>query len=148
MVTPAILKELSQTVPVQPVVRRVVDASPQWILSEMYGKAPNAPVHDAFGKFLLLEEIGHGADGQVYLGQQLDLGNRLVVLKITEATGAEHLSLARLQHTNIVPLFGIVEDSEHRQRALCMPFFGRATLKHIFLGLTSIPCCQRPAPIC
>jgi serine/threonine protein kinase/tetratricopeptide (TPR) repeat protein len=96
-----------------------------------------------FCNFELIEELGHGGEGHVYLGRQLDLANRPVVLKITKAAGVEHLSLARLQHTHIVPLYDVFEEKAQGQRALCMPYFGRATLKHVLEKLAPTPCAQR-----
>jgi hypothetical protein len=56
------------------------------------------------GDFHLLAELGSGALGRVFLATQPSLADRPVVVKMTPADGQEHLSLARLQHTHIVPL--------------------------------------------
>lgn len=93
------------------------------------------PPEENLGPFRLLRELGHGGGGRVYLAKQSDLANRLVVLKIIPSEVSEHLSLARLQHTNIVPLFGVHEDPADDRRALCMPFFGSTTLGHVMDAL-------------
>ena len=82
--------------------------------------------------FRLIWELGRGAAGRVFLASQPSLADRPVVLKITSRGREEHLSLARLQHMNIVPLY-----SEHVLQArnlqiLCMPFLGGATLAQVF----------------
>jgi serine/threonine protein kinase/tetratricopeptide (TPR) repeat protein len=111
-------------------------------LMDVLGATPqlNLPDHgpppmETFGQFHLLHELGHGGGGRVYLASQSDLANRLVVLKFIPNEISEHLSLARLQHTSIVPLFGVYDDPDDNRRALCMPFFGSTTLGHVMDGL-------------
>src|SRR5947209_1802701 len=53
------------------------------------------------GEFRLLRELGRGGQGRVFLATQPSLSDRPLVVKLTAPTGQEHLSLARLQHTNI-----------------------------------------------
>lgn len=65
-------------------------------------------VGEELGPFRLLAELGRGASGKTYLAADPVLANRLVVLKVISDDQEEHLSLARLQHTHIIPLF-----SEH-----------------------------------
>src|SRR6187397_2844833 len=57
--------------------------------------------------FHLLQVLGKGAFGTVYLARQGDLADRLVVLKITPRCDDEPRLLAQLQHTNIVPIYSI-----------------------------------------
>ncbi len=80
---------------------------------------------DRFLNFNLQQEIGRGAFARVFLAQQGDLADRLVVLKVASGHSLEPQHLARLQHTNIVPIYSV-----HRQEemtAVCMPFFGTRT---------------------
>lgn len=96
-------------------------------------------VGEVVAGFRLLAELGRGAAGRVYLAAQPSLGDRRVVVKITAGDRGEHLSLARLQHMNIVPLY-----SEHRLRdrnlqVLCMPFLGGATLAQVLEALEPVP---------
>jgi serine/threonine protein kinase/Flp pilus assembly protein TadD len=86
--------------------------------------------------FRLLAELGRGAAGSVFLAVQPSLAGRPVVLKVTPRGREEHLSLARLQHMNIVPIY-----SEHVLQArnlqiLCMPFLGGATLEKVLQSLS------------
>ncbi len=84
-------------------------------------------VVQAFPEFEPVEELGKGAFGRVFLARQRDLADRLVAIKVTSDTTTEPERLARLQHTNIVPVYS-VHRTAHWQ-AICMPFFGRHTLK-------------------
>jgi tetratricopeptide (TPR) repeat protein len=85
-------------------------------------------VGQAFGEFRLVEELGRGAVGRVFLAVQPALADRPVVLKLTPAGGGEHLSLARLQHTHIVPLYSAHAFPSYGLEGLCLPYFGGATL--------------------
>ena len=96
-------------------------------------------VGQSVGEFRLIDEIARGASGRVYLAVQAALAERPVVLKITPLDGAEHLALARLQHTNIVPLYAALEHKAQNIRVLCMPYFGKATLGSALKELASAP---------
>jgi eukaryotic-like serine/threonine-protein kinase len=85
---------------------------------------------ELFG-FRLRQPLGRGAFAKVYLAEQPDLAGRPVVLKVSAAEGSEHQTLARLQHTNIVPIFSVHEDDRAGLRAVCMPYFGGGTLSGI-----------------
>jgi serine/threonine protein kinase/Tfp pilus assembly protein PilF len=88
--------------------------------------------------FRLERELGRGSFGRVYLAQQGDLADRRVVLKVTGATPTiEPRVLARLQHTNIVPVYSV-----HRSgllQVLCMPYFGATTLALVVRELRKLP---------
>jgi serine/threonine protein kinase/Tfp pilus assembly protein PilF len=76
--------------------------------------------------FHLLEELGRGAFGRVFLARQGDLANRLVALKVSTDLIGETQTLALLQHTNIVPVYSAYRAGP--LQALCMPYFGSTTL--------------------
>ena len=61
-------------------------------------------VGEHFADCVLVAGLGQGTGGRVFLAKQADLGDRLIVLKVTPFRGGEHLSLARQVHTHIVPL--------------------------------------------
>src|SRR5262245_452453 len=100
-------------------------------------------VGQSLGDFRLVEEIGRGGQGRVFLATESTLGDRPVVLKITPRTGHEHLSLARLQHTHIVPLLSVLDEAETDWRVLCMPYFGGLTLAAILTALADQSPAQR-----
>jgi serine/threonine protein kinase len=105
-----------------------------WLLQEEAGTDyPQA--NEQLGEFQLLAELGRGAEGRVFLARELSLGGRPVVLKLTRRDGREHLSLARLQNTNIVPLYSVSEHPDRNLRVLCMPCLGGTTLAHVLEDL-------------
>jgi serine/threonine protein kinase/Flp pilus assembly protein TadD len=93
-------------------------------LAAAAARMPNAG--EEFAGFRLLRELGRGAFGRVFLAEQTDLADRPVVLKVTLDARTEVRALARLLHTNIVPVYSV-----HRAglfQAVCMPFCGTTTL--------------------
>ncbi len=96
------------------------------------------------GEFQLLSELGRGLRGRVFLARQVPLSDRLVVVKFTPRTGvAEHRTLARLQHTNIVPLYAALDDDSRMLRIMCMPYFCGSTLAAALKQLRGIPPADR-----
>jgi serine/threonine protein kinase/Flp pilus assembly protein TadD len=81
--------------------------------------------------FRLIAELGRGAFGRVYLAEQTGLAGRRVAVKLSTKFGVdEPETLARLQHTHIVPVY-----STHRSGAfqvVVMPFLGALTLADLF----------------
>jgi serine/threonine protein kinase/tetratricopeptide (TPR) repeat protein len=88
-------------------------------------------VGEVFAGFRLLAELGRGASGRIFLAEQPSLADRPVVLKVTTGADDEHLSLARLQHMNIIPLYSEQVLLERGLRVLCMPYLGSATLARV-----------------
>ncbi len=89
---------------------------------------------------------GAARAGHVFLASQPSLGDRPVVVKLTTFHGQEHLTLARLQHTNIVPLYAVVDDAVRKLRILCMPYFGGVTLDVLLDKLADLPPRDRNLP--
>jgi eukaryotic-like serine/threonine-protein kinase len=81
--------------------------------------------------FRLMEELGRGAFARVFLAQERQLGDRPVALKVARAGSREPQTLARLQHTHIVPVYSYRTDKVTGLHLLCMPFFGRVTLARV-----------------
>ena len=82
-------------------------------------------VGQMFAGFELVAVLGRGTFGRVYLARQGELSDRFVALKISTNLTGESRTLARLQHTNIVPIYSV-----HRVdsfQAVCMPYFGATT---------------------
>jgi serine/threonine protein kinase/lipoprotein NlpI len=98
---------------------------------------------DTVGDFRLLAELGRGGQGRVFVAAQSSLGGRPVVLKIAARGSHEHLSLARLQHTHIVPLLSVLDEPQRNLRVLCMPYYGGLTLAALLTALMERPADQR-----
>jgi serine/threonine protein kinase/Flp pilus assembly protein TadD len=108
-------------------------------LLDLTPRAPSVPAAgEVLGEYRLLAELGRGGLGRVFLAEQSFLAGRLVVLKVSPRTGREHLSLARLQHTHIVPLYAVREFPERDLRALCMPCLGGTTLDRVLRRLGGV----------
>ena len=96
-------------------------------LAQAVAQMPEAGT--SFQGFRLVEELGRGAFGRVFLARQGDLAGRPVVLKVAANVFGEAQALAQLQHTNIVPIYSV-----HRAgllQAVCMPYLGSATLADV-----------------
>jgi serine/threonine protein kinase/Tfp pilus assembly protein PilF len=100
-------------------------------------------VGESLGDFRIVAELGRGIHGCVFLASQSALADRPVVLKVTPARANEHLSLARLQHTHIIPLHAVYEFPARNLRALCMPFLGGATLASVLELMGGQPVTKR-----
>ncbi len=96
-------------------------------------------VGERLGGFRLLARLGAGSLGHTYLASDPALADRPVVLKLTPRGLDEHVSLARLQHTHIVPLYAAPEFPGRDLRALCMPYLGGASLDRVLDDLRSRP---------
>ncbi len=95
---------------------------------------------DVLAGFRILHELGRGAFARVYLAEEIRLGRRLVAIKVSRAEGDEPRILARLQHTNIVPVHSAYDDPETGLRVLCMPFFGGANLAQVLDAAGGLSC--------
>ncbi len=98
------------------------------IASQQRNQRPVAlpDVGTRWANFELLQSLGTGAYSHVYLARQTDFANRLVALKLTSQQTSESATLARLQHTAIVPVFSTYV---HQQLyGICMPYLGNTTL--------------------
>jgi serine/threonine protein kinase len=98
---------------------------------------------EALGDFRLLAELGRGAHGRVFLARQAALADRPVVLKLGPGAGREHLSLSRLQHTHVVPLYSAHDFPERGLLGLCLPYFGGASLADLLGRLADRSAGQR-----
>ncbi|MEA2631687.1 MAG: eukaryotic-like serine/threonine-protein kinase, partial [Chloroflexota bacterium] len=97
-------------------------------------EAPLVPYPEAgqtIAGFYLVEELGRGSFARVFLAQERQLADRLVALKVAKAGSREPQTLARLQHTHIVPVHSTRTDPATGLHLLCMPFFGRLTLARV-----------------
>lgn len=96
-------------------------------------------VGDTLENCLLIAELGSGTSGRAFLAQQPSLAGRLVVLKVSNLLNGEEINLARLQHTNIMPLYWASTAAEHGLHVLAMPYLGRTTLAGLLSGMEEFP---------
>jgi serine/threonine protein kinase/Tfp pilus assembly protein PilF len=94
-------------------------------------------VGDELFGFRLRRELGSGAFARVFLAEEANLAGRLVVLKTSDTNGQEPQTLAQLQHTHIMPIHSVHEDAQAGLRAVCMPYFGGASLSCVLKTLWS-----------
>ncbi len=81
--------------------------------------------------FHLVEELGRGSFARVFLARERQLADRPVALKVARGGSREPQTLARLQHTHIVPVHSYRIDPVTGLHLLCMPYFGRVTLAQL-----------------
>ncbi len=81
--------------------------------------------------FHLREELGRGSFARVFLAEERQLADRPVALKVSRNGSREPQTLARLQHTHIVPVHSTRVDPATGLHLLCMPYFGRVTLERL-----------------
>jgi tetratricopeptide (TPR) repeat protein len=96
---------------------------------------PDAPwpaVGEKFLHFVLVSELGRGTFARVYLAIEPELGNRQVVVKVSNKGPAEAHTLGRLNHPNIVPVHSAGEDPLSGLSVVCMPYLGHATLDDVW----------------
>ncbi len=123
---------------VAPQLRRVLDihglvGSGQTTISHA-AAAPPIPFPEAgqtIAGFHLVEELGRGAFARVFRAEERQLADRPVALKVARAGSREPQTLARLQHTHIVPVHSTRTDPATGLHLLCMPYFGRITLARL-----------------
>ncbi len=97
-------------------------------LQRMAAPAGLPEAGDAIGPYRLLRELGRGAFARVFLAEQSDLGDRLVVVKVSTRPSSEPMLLARARHANIVEVLRHVDADDGALHLVCLPFLGGATL--------------------
>jgi eukaryotic-like serine/threonine-protein kinase len=91
-------------------------------------EAPCPEAGELFLGFRLERELGRGAFSRVFLAQETALGNRTVVVKVSHWGTSEALTLGRLAHPHIVPVYSVSTDERTGRSAVCMPYMGESTL--------------------
>ena len=102
-----------------------------WSRGARQGGARLPEAGQTIAGFRLVEELGRGAFARVYLAEEQHLADRPVALKVTRTGSREPQTLARLQHTHIVPVYSYRTDPATGLHLLCMPYLGRITLLQI-----------------
>ena len=86
---------------------------------------------DEVGPYFLRRELGRGSFARVFLAEQLNLENRLVVVKVATRQTREPWLLARVRHTHIVEILSHALVGEAGLHLICMPFWGGAPLSDV-----------------
>ncbi len=89
--------------------------------------------------FYLVAELGRGSFAHVFRAEERQLADRPVALKIARAGSREPQTLARLQHTHIVPIHSYRIDPATGLHLLCMPYLGHVTLAHLLAAVEESP---------
>jgi serine/threonine protein kinase/Tfp pilus assembly protein PilF len=110
--------------------------------SSVIGLALPSVGDELFG-FRLRHELGRGAFARVFLAEQEELAGRPVVVKVSAIEGEEPQTLAQLQHTHIVPIYSVHENKQAGVRAVCMPYFGGASLSRVLQAVANVN--EKPA---
>jgi serine/threonine protein kinase len=86
---------------------------------------------EEFLRFRLLKEMGRGGSARVFQAEEMDLGRRLVVLKISPDKGEEPSIQGRLDHPHIARVLSVVRPPEGGLRGLTMPYRPGKTLDDV-----------------
>ena len=81
-----------------------------------------------FSNFQVIEKLGQGALGHVFLCEQSGVGNRQTVVKVAFQGAYEAETQGKLSHLNIMPVYSVHVDELTMRSGICMPFHGRSTL--------------------
>jgi serine/threonine protein kinase len=84
-------------------------------------------VGESFAGYDLVDSLGRGSLARVYLARERALGERLVVVKISQDGAREAQMLGKVSHPAIVPVFSVQHDAASGWTAICMPLLGTAT---------------------
>ena len=77
----------------------------------------------AIGPYFLRRELGRGGFARVFLAEQTNLENRLVVLKVSTRMTREPWLLARVRHAHIVEIVSHATVDDGAFHLICMPFW-------------------------
>jgi eukaryotic-like serine/threonine-protein kinase len=93
---------------------------------------------DEVGPYYLRRELGRGSFARVFLAEQVNLEDRLVVVKVATRQTREPWLLARARHTHIVEVLSHALVGDVGLHLICMPFWGGAALSDV-LGARNGP---------
>src|SRR6266404_6197108 len=97
--------------------------------------------------FHLERELGCGAFSHVFLATEPALGGRRVVVKVSRLGAAEALTLGRLEHPNIGPVYSVRLEDLSGLAAVCMPYLGDATFEDLLEQIRSASAMPRRATV-
>ncbi len=96
--------------------------------SEPLPPVPLPEVGHEIGPFRFIRELGQGGFARVFLAEQSNLDDRLVVVKVSSRITPEHCLLARSNHPHIVDVYRQDLTDDGALQIICMPFQGGASL--------------------
>lgn len=120
-------------------LHEVIGSSNHADLWEFSPEAKLPEVGDEVGPYRLIRLLGSGGLARVFLAEQADLADRLVVIKIADRPSAEPRLLARARHPNIVEVLRHGTADQGKLHLICMPFLGGAPLSEILDELKNSP---------
>ena len=85
-------------------------------------------VNNEIGPYRLIADLGRGAFAKVFLAEQTNLDDRLVVVKVSTRVTEEPLLLARASHPNIVEVLTTTMVNGDAFQMIVMRFLGGTTL--------------------
>lgn len=136
--TPSLADYEERFPPLAERLRRVIDihglVGSGRSMSAQLPDLPEVPLPKAgqtIAGFHLVEELGRGSFARVFRAEERQLADRSVVLKVSRQGSREPQTLARLQHTHIVPVHSYRTDPATDLHLLCMPYLGRVTLAQV-----------------
>ncbi len=100
-------------------------------------------VGDEIGPYKLIRKLGSGGFARVFLAEQSDLADRLVVLKVATKPSPEPRLLARARHPYIVEILRHASAENGALHLICMPFLGGATVSTILSAASDV---ESPQP--
>jgi len=122
----------------RPDVESFCDRYPDWrdslasqlryhrLLSQAVGLPPPKPRFpesgESFEEFALRTQIGKGGYSRVFLADDLSLGGKRVVLKVSIDRGREAETQGALDHPHIVPINSVTYQPDEGLRGLAMPY--------------------------
>ncbi len=112
--------------------------------SSRLAEAPWPELGDSVGPYRLLRLLGEGAFARVYLAEQGDLADRLVVVKLSRRPSPEPGLLARARHPHIVEILSRATTADGALHLICMPYLGGATLGALTESMRSMQPRSRP----
>ncbi len=96
------------------------------LLSQAAGLQPPKPrfpeAGEGFEEFVLRTQIGKGGYSRVFLADDLSLGGKRVVLKVSVDRGREAETQGALDHPHIVPVNSVAYQPDGLLRGLSMPY--------------------------
>jgi len=95
-----------------------------------HGPPPELDEGTSIDDFTILSSLGRGAFATVYLARQISM-HRLVALKVSRGAGDESLSLAQLDHANIVRIFDQRALTAQQMHLMYMQYLPGGTLAEV-----------------